>query len=275
MPIPLRLAPLALVIALVGCQPAPPPSASPEAAPAVPQPVLATYADTLAMRAYEASGGLEAWASVPFLRFDFGVERDGERSVFRHHLWDRQTGAYRVEWSPGEDTTYVAVFDVDTQDGDVYLNGDPVTAEVKPDLMAQAYRAYINDTYWMLFPIKLMDEGVNRTYMPDSSQGTTEVIHLTFGNVGMTPGDQYWATIDAATGQVTDWSFVLQSRPEGPARAYTWTDYVTLEAPGGPIEVAQRKQAAGGGVALLTDNVAVLTEVTAEQFAQPTAWLDS
>lgn len=42
--------------------------------------------------------GAEALAQVRYLRFDFQVDRQGQLSTTRH-LWDRQTGQYRVEWT--------------------------------------------------------------------------------------------------------------------------------------------------------------------------------
>lgn len=247
---------VALALLLAAC--ATPEETPPPAADA-PDIVMATYADTLAMRTFEAMGGPEAWASVPALRFNFGLERDGEHQVARRHAWNRQTGDYRVEWQQGPDSAYVALFDVNdvtdnTPAGQVYLNGEPVAAEANEALLQRAYGGYINDTYWLLMPTKLFDPGVTRTYAADSSDADAEVIHLSFGDVGLTPGDQYWVYADPTTGLVDGWAYRLQSGRESRSM---WTGYETYTAPGGEVVVATRKASPDGTFALLTDSVSI------------------
>lgn len=241
------------------------PEAGPEAA-AVVMPPLETRADSLAMEAYEASGGPDAWAALPYLRFDFGFDREGARSVSRKHLWNRQTGDYRVEWGPSQDSTYVALFNVHDQAGQVYLNGEPVAAAENEEMLQQAYRGFINDTYWLLAPLKMLDPGVARTYVADSSGSGMEVVQLAFENVGLTPGDRYWMFLDESTGRLREWAFELESGNRG---RFAWTGYETLQTPAGPLHVATRKEAADRPFALLTDNVAAPETVEEGMFTDP------
>ena len=254
-----------LILALAGCAPEP---SDPDAS-AAERPTLETRADSVAMRAYEAVGGPEAMAALPYLRFDFGVERDGERQTVARHLWNRETGAYRVEWSRGADSNYVALFDVNTQEGRVYLNGDSLGGGAGADRLGEAYRRFINDSYWLLAPAKLFDPGVTRTYVADSSGAEHDVIELTFGDVGLTPGDRYWIYVDKETGQMDRWAFVLQNNPEAPPRMYDWTDVQALETSAGPVSLATSKEAMGGPVTIHTDNLEAPTDVPAEMFTDP------
>ena len=86
-----------LILGALGCQPdAPVPPASDESVeasvavnPVGGQPVLPaleTYADTVAMRVYEAAGGPAPWQELPFLRFTYTIKREGRlvRSVHQH-----------------------------------------------------------------------------------------------------------------------------------------------------------------------------------------------
>ena len=238
----LLLLPLGALLALAGCAPE---TSDPEASDAE-RPTLETRADSVAMRAYEAAGGPEAMAALPFLRFDFGVEREGERETVARHLWNRQTGAYRVEWSRGPDSTYVALFDANTQEGQAYLNGDSLSGGDNADRLGEAYRRFINDSYWLLAPVKLFDPGVERAYVADSSGGDYDVVELTFGDVGLTPGDRYWVYVDKETGQMARWAFVLQNNPDAAARMYEWTDVQALQTSAGPVSLAASKRAMGG-----------------------------
>jgi len=121
------------LVLLGGCQTA-------DYTPEVDLPALETRADSVAMRAYEAWGGPEAWARLHFLGFEFAFEPNGgERRPGRKHFWDRWTGDYRIEWEGGEDSTYVVLFNVNARDGDVFLNGSAVDTNVREDLLARAY----------------------------------------------------------------------------------------------------------------------------------------
>ena len=175
-------------------------------------------------------------------------------------------GDYRVEYIDGTDSTWVVLFNTNTREGQVAVNGVAVadTADVASRLQ-RAYGAYINDTYWLLMPAKLLDEGVQRSYVPDSADATSEVIKLAFDGVGLTPGDQYWITLDKETGQVTQWAYQLQSYPpDRAATAWTWTEYQTFESPAGPVTVSTAKQGSRG--TLFTDHVEVPAEVPTDAF---------
>ena len=233
-------------------------------------PSIETRADSLAMQAYQAFGGPEAWSALPYLRFDFAVEQDGNRQLIAHHLWNRQTGDYRVEWPAEPDSTYTALFNVNTKKGQVYLNGDSVASARNDTLLQQAYRRYVNDSYWMLAPTKMLDPGVNRTYVADSSNASTGVVKLTFDDVGLTPGDQYWMHVDRETGLLERWNFVLQHQPgDAPPSSFTWTGYENFSTPAGTLRVATRKEAVEGNRALLTDAVGMPESVPEGTFTNP------
>ncbi len=252
---------LAVLVLALGCEPS-----APSQPAALTLPALETRADTVAMRAYEAAGGPAAWASVPFLRFHFAAEREGAARPAVRHLWDRRTGAYRVEMPGGPDTTYVVLFNVNTRKGTAYLDGAPLDSTQSAGMVERAYGRFINDTYWLLVPLKLFDPGVRRAYVADSSDAATDVLHLSFEQVGLTPGDQYWLYVDKASGQVKAWAYRLQSGRTG---RYVWTGYEAHAAPAGTLDLATRKEAPGGGVAILTDHLGIPADVPAELFTDP------
>ncbi len=240
---------------------------------------LETKADSVAMQLYEALGGPQAWAALPVLRFDFGGIRDGQTRIAVRHLWNRQTGDYRVEWSPGPDSTYVALFNVagaeGVPEGRVYLNGAPVAEAQRAPLMERAYQRFINDTYWLLAPVKLFDPGVRRTYAADSSSAEMHVLHLTFDEVGLTPGDQYWLFVDRETGRLHHWAFHLQGMDDEAApRRYRWTGYEQLATPAGPVTVATRKEAMGSPGGVVTEVHEMPSTVADSMFTAPMPILD-
>jgi hypothetical protein len=219
--------------------------------------VPTTRADSVAYRLLQAHGA-DAWASAPFLRFDFGIETPNGTQTIARHLWNRQTGAYRIEWSAGPDSSYVALVNVRTVQegrlpGTVYRNGTPLTGTADTLARERAYVRFVNDTYWLLSPLKVFDPGVRRTYVADSSTATHDVLRLSFNGVGRTPGDQYWLYVSTETGRLDRWAYHLQGMPaDAPPQVYTWTDYRDLTTPTGTVRLAARKEALGSDRALLT-----------------------
>lgn len=235
---------------------------------------LDTKADSVAHRLLEAHGA-DAFASAPYLRFNFAVETPKGTQVIARHLWDRTTGDYRVEWASGEDSSYVALVNVrDVTEGvpagEAYLNGSQLDGEAAQAARKEAYGRYINDTYWLLAPLKTFDSGVNRTYLPDSSTAEHDVLHLTFGEVGLTPGDEYWLYVSTDTGRLDQWAFHLQGMDEeDPPQRFDWTNYETLQAPDGSVELAARKEAMSGEQALLTNELALPSSLPDGAFSAP------
>lgn len=199
--------------ALVGCT-------SPD------RPPITTAADSLALRITQASGGLDAWDQLPVLRFDWSVGTDSSESSRTRHLWNKAADLYRIEWSGGQDSTFVAVFspstfDPDAPAGRVALNGDSLSGNAADERLNEAHGRYINDSYWLLAPLKVLDPGVRRELAPDSGHG---VLALSFEGVGLTPGDRYWIETDPETGLMTGWTYVLEGREDRPPTRWDWTD---------------------------------------------------
>ena len=235
---------------------------------------LDSKADSVAARLMEAHGA-DALDSAPYLRFNFAVETPQGTRVIGRHLWDRTTGDYRVEWQSGPDSNYVALVNVrnvtdKTPAGTAYLNGTELTGTAAEEARREAYGRFINDTYWLLAPLKVFDAGVNRSYLPDSSTAQHDVLHLTFGDVGLTPGDEYWLYVSKETGRLDRWAYHLQSMSEDalPQR-FDWTGYTALQTPAGPVELATRKEAVDAEQAIVTNELALPSSPPDGAFSAP------
>ncbi len=235
--------------------------------------VLTSAADTLAHLAGTAAGR-EGWRKVPYVRFDFAVERGGERTLRRRHLWDRRTGDYRLEVPIGADSVQVVLFNTNTRQGEAYINGGRLSAEDEAAALERAWGSHLNDVYWLAMPMKLFDEGVMRGVDPDSAAAAKErgqdlsFLTLSFDGVGLTPGDRYWIGIDS-DGIVRTWSYLLQ-RSDTP-RTYRWVDYVEMDSEAGAVRLASRKQASG--FAILTDNLVLTGDFDAAHFTSAASML--
>lgn len=191
-------------------------------------------AAAIADRVMQALGGAEAWNSTRYLRFDFAVDRGGKTVVSRSHTWDKSTGLYRLEakTKPGperprkEGAPYVALANVNTKEGSVYINGKRLEGEEAKQYLDMAYAIWVNDTYWLLMPYKMKDPGVVLAYDGEEKKGNEawDKVVLTFDNVGLTPKDKYWAYVNRATGLVDKWEYILNGGP-GPAIPWVWKDW--------------------------------------------------
>jgi hypothetical protein len=158
----------------------------------------------LAEAVWEASGG-ENWSNVKTIDFTFAVEKDGKTVASVEHHWDLGAQTDRVKWKGKDVTANLA---------------EPGSDE---DAKA-AYARWVNDSYWLLAPLKLKDKGTNV-----SAQGTKEIdgakrelLHLSFGKVGLTPNDQYLLYIDPRTRLVSSWDYMPEP---GKSMHATWEDY--------------------------------------------------
>ncbi|PSQ96687.1 MAG: hypothetical protein BRD55_05245 [Bacteroidetes bacterium SW_9_63_38] len=236
-------------------------------------------ADSIAQRLRRAHGA-DALASAPYLRLTFALDTPDGTRVIGRHLWDRTTGRYRVEWQKAPDSVYVALINVrkgtdSLPEGTVYRNGTALTGDAETEARRTAYQRFINDMYWLLAPLKVADPGVNRTYLPDSSTATHDVLHLTFGDVGLTPDDEYWLYISKGTGRLDRWAFHLQGMDDdAPPQVYDWTEDTTLTAPEGPVALSTRKAAVNGSQAILTTDLALPSQPPDGAFSTPTPLLD-
>ena len=193
---------------------------------------------------------------MPYLGFNFSVITNRERGRVVRHFWNRQTGDYRIEMPGPGRFPYVTLFNVNSRQGHVYWQGVEVDPGETERQLADSYRRFINDTYWLAAPFKLFDPGVNRTYVPDSSDAAYDVLHLSFGDVGLTPGDQYWLYVDKETGRLARWTYVLESAEPGePPRSFVWEYYEEHVTPAGSLFFSTRKRGVGVPYAILTEEI--------------------
>jgi len=172
----------------------------------------------LAQRVVAASGGKENWDQIPYISFDYFGRR--------YWFWDKANGRYRVESPPRK---IRAAGKLDGTETYLWQNGALTT---NPDSIAKykdfAYKAWINDTYWLIFPFKILDPGVHLKYMgacnADSVTQAT-CIELTFDKVGVTPQNKYVAYIDTLQDQIIRWDYFEKATDSLPALSNPWNDY--------------------------------------------------
>lgn len=174
-------------------------------------------ADQIAQTMMKAMGGQDAWTRAHFVRFDFKVTAGGKVMVNRSHLWDKQTGRYRLEGKTKDGKPTVALFNIGSQQGSAYVDGNRLEGEAGAKALKDAYATFINDVYWLSMPWKWLDPGVHLKYMGKKPRGkeSYDVVGLSFDKVGLTPGDRYEAFVSPQTHLMEHWEYTLQTGNKG------------------------------------------------------------
>lgn len=163
-----------------------------------------TSAEQLAEKTWRASGG-ENWSNVKTIDFTFTVIKGGKTVGSVEHHWDVPAQTDQVKWKGKDVTVNLA---------------EPGSDE---DSKA-AYARWVNDSYWLVAPLKLKERGVKVADGGNKEMDgkKCQVLHLSFEQVGLTPKDQYNWYIDPDTGLMTSWDYM-----PGPGKMehMTWSDY--------------------------------------------------
>jgi hypothetical protein len=178
----------------------------PEPPPATaPKPVRGSdEALALARQVRDFAGGEAALSQVKHLVFTFA----GSRRLF----WSLAEQKVRVENlapapGPGVRGQHWEVLVYDHGAGEDLLRSPPKPHPQAPNLSARSM--WINDTYWLLVPLKVLDDGVVLSIDPrgdDDPEGVAR-LRLAFDGVGITPKDQYVLHVETATGKVLRWDY--------------------------------------------------------------------
>ncbi len=174
----------------------------------------------IAEEVMKAMGGQTAWNTTHYISWKFF----GSRTV----LWNKWTGDVRIEWLK---KPLKVLVNLNTGRGKVLLNG---VDQTHPDSLTKYLKvgkeAWINDSYWLVMPFKLLDPGVTLQYLgerPADDGQLADVLQLTFTKVGVTPNNKYHVWVDKKTRLVTQWAYFEKFTDEKPQFQLPWTDYKT------------------------------------------------
>lgn len=169
----------------------------------------------VADKAMEAMGGREAWDQTRYLSWNF--------FGMRTHLWDKWTGNLRFEQGD-----LLVLMNVHSREGLAYRGGEELAGENRAKALTSGYKAWINDSYWLLMPYKLKDSGVTLRYVGEQNMEDgrlADVLQLTFADVGVTPENKYHVFAAKDTGLIEQWSFFRSASDEEPGFTTPWAKW--------------------------------------------------
>lgn len=183
----------------------------------------------LAQSVVAKMGGWEGWDATRYVVFDFFGGR-------RHH-WDRQTGDWRCDME-NEGVRTVYLMNVDSKQGRVWKDGRALSGDERDAALEQAHQIWVNDTYWMFMPFKLLDPGVTLRHGGETKLGNgdaADVLVMTFEDgTGYTPRNRYDVMVGRESGLVEAWAFYADREDEEPRFTMPWTGWQRF----GSIQIA-------------------------------------
>jgi hypothetical protein len=177
-----------------------------------------------------AMGGDEALDKLQCLQWTF---------FNRTHTWDRKNGRHRLEVEGREGNKTLMLRDLKAGTCRVFVGGQEVVDEAElADHKTNAEGMFVNDTYWFLFPAKLLDPGVVLALEADQKVGDLDcnVLRVRFKSVGLTPNNEYLAFVDKKTARVVRWTYFKTK--DTPGQTWDWGPYERI---GGVLFASKHK----------------------------------
>jgi hypothetical protein len=209
--------------------------------------VVTPAGDTLLVKQVAQSCGIDSFGSVSCLRFTFNVAFDG-KEVSRAWTWDIKNDRVTSGKAASKDT-----FSYERKQ--VRMGVD--------DRLKKTDAKFINDQYWLLFPMHLIWDSVASLHVAEKERlplggGLSTRITVVYPPAGgYTPGDAYDLYIGPFD-RIVQWVY-RHGNADQPTRIASWKDYtqvgpltLSLDRPGGDghfrvwfTDVAVMKKGAG------------------------------
>ncbi len=165
-----------------------------------------------------AMGGWKNWRDTRYISWNsFGL---------RNLIWDKQKKLVRIE-SLRDSITYIV--DLDEGSGKVWVKGRPID---QPDslnrMLRKAKRLWVNDSYWLVMPFKLKDNGVTLKYLGEDTLMNGDrcnLLQLTFQELGDAPQSKYLVYVDLKDNLVKQWAYFKNTTQESASFLRPWDNY--------------------------------------------------
>ena len=224
-------------------------------------------ADELAHRTFDVLAGDGAWERARFFSYTFTLIGDGQVVSQFPQKWDRVTGDYQVSGKRADGLAFEATINVLTGAVHGSIQGREVhdAADLK-SLYDIASERFINDTFWLLMPLKMFDPGFYRAYdgtRSDTCGHTWDVLKITVEAVKGKPTATYWAWINRDTRMVEQWDIKLATMPaDAPPVSVVFHDYRRIAG----LLISTRREARGQNQVVRFDDLQILPETPKDSF---------
>lgn len=179
----------------------------------VPKGTQSKEADALAQKMLVAIN-YEAYKQTRFLEWSFS----GGSHTYK---WDKKNGKVDVKWSD-----YLVKLNLNNPNkSKVYDTSAEVIGENKSELIKKATDYFNNDSFWLVAPFKVFDNGTTRSLV-NLKDGTSGLL-VSYTSGGTTPGDSYLWKLQP-NGFPISYQMWVEIIPIGGLEA-TWDEWKVME----------------------------------------------
>ncbi|GGZ70855.1 hypothetical protein [Algibacter mikhailovii] len=147
----------------------------------LPEGISGKEADALAVQMLDALN-YDAYKNTKHISWTFKKRR--------HYELDKERNICKVFWKGNKvilDLTH-------TGNSKVYIHGFKNESALADELISKALNYYNNDSFWLLAPYKVFDQGTTRQLVKIA--GNKDALLVTYTSGGSTPGDSYLWILD-------------------------------------------------------------------------------
>ena len=179
----------------------------------LPTGIQGEQADALANKMLNALD-YEAYKNTNYIEWTFKNKH--------HYSWDKANNTCEVYWKQNK-----VILDLnDTTKSKVYIHSFKNESDMAKELIEKATSYFFNDSFWLVAPYKVFDDGVERRLV--ITEDKKEALLVSYTSGGITPGDSYlWLLEDHGKPKSFKmWTSIL---PIGGLEA-SWSNWVTTES---------------------------------------------
>jgi hypothetical protein len=180
----------------------------------LPDGIQGKKADVLATRMLNALNH-DAYKATDYIEFTFKKRH--------HYKWDKTQNKCEVYWK----NIRVSLDLNDTSKSNIFTNEIEINnAEETKELIKKAADYFNNDSFWLVAPYKVFDEGVERRLV--TLENNEKALLITYTSGGSTPGDSYLWHFDD-NGKPTSYQMWTSILPIDGLEA-SWTNWKTTKS---------------------------------------------
>lgn len=170
-------------------------------------------ADALALNMLEALD-YNAYKNTKYIEWTYKKRR--------YYKWNKENNTCEVNWKE-----YKVSLDLnDHSKSKAYVHSFKVDNGMAKELIVKAKQYFNNDSFWLVAPYKVFDEGVERRLV--KTEHNTNALLVTYTANGTTPGDSYLWLLDS-TNKPKSFKMWTSLLPIDGIEA-TWNHWVTTES---------------------------------------------
>ena len=155
----------------------------------------------------------DAYKATDYIEFTFKKRH--------HYKWNKTENTCEVYWK----NVKVDIDLADHSKSHVYFSEEKYEGKEKQDYIQKAVDYFNNDTFWLVAPYKVFDEGVERRLV--KTEDNENALLITYTNGGSTPGDSYLWHFDE-NGKPKSYQMWVDILPINGLEA-SWSDWTTTD----------------------------------------------